>query len=212
MKEVVKFGSWALLILLVFICFLLVTEPAEAQVPQAAKQYQRLVIQTARSVHGFDAPISLYAAQIEQESSWRPDVCSPFACGLTQQTDDNAQWLGTRYQDLRPANVFNPGWAVRALIHYNDFNHERVYEFQAGCQRWGATLACYNAGRGHVNRERIEAGRRGLDESVWFGSVDTVCLRKAEYCAETSHYAVAILIERQDKYLRWNDNHGGVCE
>ena len=48
--------------------------PARAQVPQAAQQHRALLVRTAHAAWGLDAPVAVFAAQVHQESAWRPDA------------------------------------------------------------------------------------------------------------------------------------------
>ncbi|ECE5264246.1 lytic transglycosylase domain-containing protein, partial [Salmonella enterica] len=45
-----------------------------AQPPQAALQYRDDVIRNARLEWGLSAPVADFAAQLHQESGWRPDA------------------------------------------------------------------------------------------------------------------------------------------
>ena len=65
----------ALAVLLVALCALAALLPpmAHAQVPQAAQQYRPLLVRTAHAFWGLDAPVAVFAAQVHQESAWRPD-------------------------------------------------------------------------------------------------------------------------------------------
>jgi len=55
------------------------------QPPQAALQYRSLLIRTAHADWGLDAPVAVFAAQVHQESAWRPDAVSHVgAQGLAQ--------------------------------------------------------------------------------------------------------------------------------
>ena len=49
---------------------------AQAQVPQPALQYRPLLTRTAHAVWGLDAPVAVFAAQVHQESAWRPSAVS----------------------------------------------------------------------------------------------------------------------------------------
>ena len=58
--------------------------------PLASLPYKRQLIREVHYRFGLDGPTAVMAAQIQQESGWRPGICSPFACGLTQFTPGTA--------------------------------------------------------------------------------------------------------------------------
>jgi soluble lytic murein transglycosylase-like protein len=172
-----------------------------AQVPQQASRYRPELTRASRVVWGIEAPIPAFAAQIHQESAWRPEVCSPYACGLTQFTPDTADWINTVYgTELGPKDRFNPVWAIRALVRYD----KHLYDATPGhtqCDRmWGA-LRKYNGGAGHWNMESRYAEDR-LDRS----SVDPQCgkaRRSVKHCPESLGYPRRILLQHQPKYALW---------
>ena len=49
---------------------------ALAQVPPAAQQHKRTLTRIAHSEWGLGAPVAVFAAQIHQESAWKPDAVS----------------------------------------------------------------------------------------------------------------------------------------
>ena len=72
-----------------------------AQPPQAALQYRDDVIRNARLEWGLSAPVADFAAQLHQESGWRPDAVSPAgAQGLAQFMPATADWISQLMPDL----------------------------------------------------------------------------------------------------------------
>jgi soluble lytic murein transglycosylase-like protein len=122
---------------------------AQAQVPPVAEQHRRDLTRISQSVWGLDAPVSLLAAQIQQESGWRPDAKSRVgAAGLTQFMPATARDVAARYE-LGPPNVLDPRWAMQAQSNYMRELH-RVIAAANESERFAFALASYNGGLGHV--------------------------------------------------------------
>lgn len=173
--------------------------------PRASLEYKRDVIREARAVWGLDAPVALFAGQIEQESAWRPKVCSPFACGLAQFTPATADWISGAYpEELDGADVYNPQWAIRALVRYDRHLHAAVVPAPVECDRFGFTLSAYNGGAGWIARDRrICAGVDGCDTGRWFGHVEKYSRRADWAIKENREYPRRILFQRQFNYTTW---------
>lgn len=174
---------------------------AYGQVPQAAHKYRADLVRASRVVWGLDAPVPAFAAQVHQESMWRPTVCSPYACGLTQFTPDTADWIQQMYGvELGPKDRFHPVWALRAMVRYN----KHLYDQTPGhtmCDRMWAVLRKYNGGPGHWNMESRYATDR-LDRL----EVDKTCgkaRRSVKHCPENLSYPRKILGTHQAKYAVW---------
>ena len=143
------------------------------------------------------ADTALLASQIQSESSWRPDVCSPAgACGLTQFMP--ATWRevveGTECEG-EPRT--NPVCAVRAQIRYmarqERFVAKRV-EPETRRDRIALALSSYNGGAGWVLRESRACGqRRGCRPGTWPSHVQAVCLRSEAACRENKAYPGRIM-------------------
>ena len=118
MARVLRDVLWALaLTLLCLLVSLLLPEPVRAQVPQAAQAHKRTLLRAAHAEWGLDAPVAVLAAQVHQESAWRPDAVSHVgARGLAQFMPATARWwcerVGLSAIDCQP---HNPTWALRAL-------------------------------------------------------------------------------------------------
>lgn len=187
---------------------------ADAQnqnIPRDAYKYQRMLTGQARQVWGIDAPIATFAAQIHQESYWRPNAKSPYAAGLTQFTPDTAKWMGEIFPELRNPDVFNPAWAVAALVRYDRWLWERVGS-PSNCDRMAFALAGYNGGLGWINRERNASPSREVNPSLWFGQVENVCLRAGWACKENRDYPRRILLLLEPWYETWGPRSCGEKE
>lgn len=134
-------------------------------------------------------------AQITVESAWRHDVCSPYACGLTQFT------LPT-WQDISPLtrpscegiDRFDPACATRAQIVYMRRLLKRYEYASTSRDRWMFSWAAYNGGPGWINRESKRCKRvHKCDPSRWEGNVEKFCIRANWACNENRAYPYKVL-------------------
>lgn len=184
---------------------LAVSIPADAQtIPRAALTYQRPLIANARAVWGLNAPIAILAAQVHQESSWRPDAKSAYAGGLGQFTPATADWISQKFPyELGTNQPFEPDWALRALARYDKFLFDRQSRAATLCDRWAFTLSSYNGGEGWVTKQKAATTRAGNDATRWFGHVERHRVRAAWAHDENVAYPRAILLRRQPPYRAW---------
>ena len=195
------------------VIFLLVVCPSVsyAQIPRAALQHQRTLIQNARFVFGLNAPIAILAAQVHQESGWRTDAQSKYAGGLAQFTPSTADWISQKFPyELGENQPFNPAWALRALARYDKFLYDRQPNAATECDRWAFTLSGYNGGEGWVNRDKRLAAMNRKDIKRWWGHVELYSPRAAWAIKENRDYPRRILLQRQPSYLVWG--LGVTCE
>lgn len=180
---------------------LAVAVSAAAQVPPAAHQYRAELTRAAHTQWGLDAPIAVFAAQIHQESGWRADAVSRVgAQGMAQFMPATAAWWCELHR-LSPADCQprNPVWAMRALVGYNRWLHQRINVFEPGHRMW-ATLRAYNGGLGHWQAESRNA------PSKTRAAIDAACgtaRRHVSHCAENLGYPHRILITLQPRYRAW---------
>lgn len=138
-----------------------------AEIPTRAQKYRSLLIREARMVWGMSAPVATFAAQIHQESAWRPDARSHAgAQGLAQFMPATARWLPTVAPRTGDPLPFSPSWSIRAMIEYDRWIFERIHAATA-CDRWAMTLSAYNGGLGWLRRDRALAASYGLNPSSW---------------------------------------------
>ena len=203
--------TWLLITLLGPFCaaalILLFAPPAMAQtVPAAAQRYEGLLKRNAQMLWGLHAPVATFAAQIHQESRWRPDAQSPVgAQGLAQFMPATANWIGGLYADLADRTPRNPTWAIRALVSYDRWLWDRISADDA-CQRMAYTLSAYNGGLGWVyKRQRLSA-----TPGVCLGATCQINPGvSAASQRENSHYPVVIIQQHQPLYAHWGP---GVCQ
>lgn len=181
-------------------------------IPIAAQQHRALLIRSAHMVWGLDAPIATFAAQIHQESYWRVNAKSPVgAQGLAQFMPTTAEWITAAYpKELASPQPYNPAWALRAMVKYDLYLHQRN-QARSQCDHWAMVLSAYNGGQGWVNRDRRLALASGADELAWFNSIENFNAgRSTANFRENRHYPRAILFRWEPLYVSagWGE---GVC-
>lgn len=174
--------------------------PAWGQIPQQAYLYRRQLVREARVQWGMTAPIPRLAAQIHQESGWREGARSGAgALGLAQFMPGTAEWISRIYPaDLGENQPLDARWAIRALVTYDRWLWDRLDAFRLGDDRWGAALASYNGGLGHIQREQRMA--EGCDNSRYFCCVQSQCRRADWACRENTQYPARILFILEPRY------------
>ena len=132
-------------------------------------------------------------AQVEAESSWRTDVCSPAgACGLAQFMPRTAV---EQFARVGCAGVPRTDDECSLKAQRNYMTELRVgWRCATEADTWPMAQACYNAGLGWLERERRACDRaRGCDPDRWAGHVSDHCLRKRPgACDETRTYVARI--------------------
>lgn len=173
-----------------------------AQVPRDAEKYRRDIVRNARLVWGLDAPVAVFAAQVQQESEFREDAKSYVgAQGLAQFMPTTATWIAGAYRDLDPPEPNNPAWALRALVTYDRHLWERTFAANE-CERAAKMLSSYNGGAGWVARDERAALAAGLDPLRWFDHVETVNAgRSASNWRENRGYPRRILRTLAPRYV-----------
>lgn len=206
-------GTWiALCLVLATLLLLSFCQPAHAQIPSAANGYQRELTRIVQQEWGMNGRVAVHAAQIHQESGWRPNVNSPVgAQGLSQFMPSTSAWIAEIYPDLGRAAPYSPTWAMRAQARYNRWHWQRLSSAADECQRWAFTLSAYNGGLGWVNRDRRLATAAGDDARVWFGSVEQYTSRASWARRENRHYVRHILLDLTPRYERAGWQGGAPC-
>lgn len=176
---------------------------ATADVPRAALQHRALLIRTSHAVWGLDAPVAVFAAQIHQESAWRPGAVSHVgAQGLAQFMPATARWIATTDPALAANTPFNPAWAMRALVAYDLHLYGRVPARFGPYDRMWLALRGYNGGEGHWRAEAATTGLRTPTRQ----QIDAACgqARRARvHCRENLGYPQRILVVIQPRYASW---------
>ena len=201
--------GWAgrLLIWLAVACALLSAASfASAQtVPREAQRYQLTLKREAQRVWGLGAPIATFAAQIHQESRWRPDARSPVgALGLAQFMPATADWIGGMDAGLRERAPLNPTWALRGLVTYDKWLFDRV-KADNRCEQMAFTLSGYNGGLGWVYKRQRASAQPGRCLGA------TCTINPGIHAAnqrENEHYPRVILLTYEPIYRHWG---AGSC-
>ena len=167
-----------------------------------SQQYRSELVRNARVVWGMDAPVSTFAAQIHQESAWRPGAVSAVgAQGMAQFMPATSSWIAGLYPALAQNAPFNPSWALRALVTYDRYLYDRI-RARDDCERMAMTLSAYNGGLGWISRDQKRASSSGLDPLIWWGSVETVNAgRSAANWRENRAYPDRIIHHHQPTYV-----------
>lgn len=181
-----------------------------AEIPPAANKHRRDLTRNAHMIWGLDAPVATFAAQIHQESGWRPDARSAYAYGLAQFTPATADWIGTLDPVLAGADAGNPVWALRALVRYDRWLWQRL-PAATDCDRMAFALAGYNGGAGWLTREQRAAAAAGMAPDRWWQAVETVCVRAEWACRENRGYPRRILQVLEPAYVRAGWGLGAGC-
>lgn len=190
------------LVLLITLALLAGCQPALAwQPPANAERYQRELTRIVQQTWGLDGSVDVHAAQIQQESAWRPEVDSPVgAQGLAQFMPSTSAWIAEIYPDsLGPAAPYSPGWAMRAMSRYDRWIWQRV-DAANSCERWAMTLSGYNGGLGWVWRDQKLASAAGDDASRWWGHVAEHTNRASWAKRENRDYVDRILLRYAPRY------------
>jgi len=148
-----------------FVLFLICVLAAYARaqpvaIPEASALYRHRVEQVVADVFGVNGSPARLAAQLHQESTWRPGVQSPAgAQGIAQFMPDTARWMQDRFaRELGAFDPWNPIQAIHAAALYDKWLYERVQPFGhsrlSECSRWAFTLRAYNGGETWLMRER----------------------------------------------------------
>ena len=199
--------SWIIVALVagLVVAGILASGAAHAQVPEACRAYERDITRQAHNTFGIaDPPISVLAAQMQQESSCNPRAQSPFASGLTQFTPGTVKDMAKRYPtELGAADPFNPRWAIAAqALYMRDLT--KATPGATWCDTWAFGLSGYNGGPGWLTRDRaLCLLANGCDRNRWFGHVELTPDRKRapHNIAENRGYPKRILLLLVPRYI-----------
>jgi soluble lytic murein transglycosylase-like protein len=182
---------------------------AAAQIPRDALQYRADLTRQARLAWGLNAPIADFAAQIHQESHWRPDAVSRAgAVGMAQFMPSTARWWCELHRlSARECQPEHPTWAIRALVGYDRWLWDRIHNTASDCDRMALTLSAYNGGLGWVQRDRALASSKGLDAGRYWDAVETVNAGRAAWAIkENRGYPLRILRALALRYASWGQS------
>lgn len=177
------------------------TPIAKGAIPVSALRFHALLVRSAQYAWGLDAPISTFAAQVHQESAWRPDAVSRVgAQGLAQFMPGTTTWIGGIDPQLAAREPFNPAWSLQAMVTYDRWLYERAPTRYSTCDRMHVVMRSYNGGLGHW---QAEAKATGLPTPSRL-QVDAACgraRRAALHCRENLDYPERILRRHEPAYV-----------
>ena len=170
--------------------------------PRTATMHRADLTRIAHSAWGLNAPIPVFAAQIQQESGWNPAAVSRVgAQGAAQFMPATTRWWCALNQltpeACQPTNIV---WAMRALVGYDLWLYQRVQGTDEFDRLWAA-LRSYNGGLGHWQKEAALA-KPLLSRSA----IDAACGRASRspvHCPENLGYPERILYHHQMRYASW---------
>lgn len=188
------------------LCLVLVFATGQAMafgVPAASERYRAEIVRSAHAGWGLDAPIPIFAAQIQCESGWREGVVNSIgAAGLAQFMPSTSAWIGTVYPELADVKPLDPRWAIRAMVLYDRYLWDRL-KAASPRERMALTLSAYNGGIGWTWRDQALAGKQGLDPGRWFDQVETVNAGRAGWAwNENRKYVRVILTDFTPRFER----------
>lgn len=142
------------------------------RVSDGAAMYRRMVEAAVSDYWGAEGSSARLAAQLHQESLWRPKARSVSgAMGLAQFMPATAQWVAEQFpRDLGQFDPWDPAQAIRGAALYDRWLWQRV-DGASACDRWAFTLSAYNGGLRWVQRDQITARNAGADPALWFDGV-----------------------------------------
>lgn len=195
---------WAFLALLFIVCAAIGQSYAADLVPREATKHRLELTRAAHQTWGLNAPIPVFAAQIQQESAWNSQATSPVgAIGMAQFMPATASWwCSLNSLSAIQCQPNNPQWAMQALVGYDKWLYERTWGLSE-YDRMHAVLRAYNGGLGHWQREALlaAANKRATREQV-----DAMCgkvKRHISFCPENLNYPRRILNVYQPRYVGW---------
>ncbi|MEO7343225.1 MAG: transglycosylase SLT domain-containing protein [Methylotenera sp.] len=176
-------------------------------IPRAALKHRAELTRAAHSVWGLNAPIPVFAAQIQQESGWNASAVSHVgALGMAQFMPATSTWW-CEINQLSNAQCLpnNPQWAMRALVGYDLWLYQRVKGVNE-YDKMHAALRSYNGGLGHWQREAALAVNSNAGRQYNRVAIDSMCgkaKRSYIHCRENLTYPHRILNIYQPRYYGW---------
>lgn len=185
---------------------------SDPRIPAEAQKYRRQIIKAWQYYFGLAESPATGFGQIHQESRFKSTARSSVgAAGLAQFMPSTADWINSVLPiDQKcyngPAGCpLDPTWAINALSAFDS----RLFTVYGRIttepdERWGFSLAAYNAGEGSVVKERAKCfALRDCVSAKWFGNTENMCSRLPANCRETKEYSDIILHKWRPLYASW---------
>jgi membrane-bound lytic murein transglycosylase MltF len=196
--EKLRILVWSAVLLFIAACMAIGACIAHAA--DLCQQYRPTLTREAQAVFGLNAPIPALVSQLYQESHCDADVTAwDNGRGLAQFMDGTAAQVAKTFPELGVPDPYNPKWAIRAQVRYDDWLGDRVKGDDA-CQHWAAIFKSYNAGVGFV----IRAQHRSPQPGLWFNVTENINAGQGAKNFEYSRlYPRLILFKHQHLYAAW---------
>lgn len=179
---------------------------ASVIIPEASALYRHRVEQAVADVWGVQGSPARLAAQIHQESAWRPKAASPAgAQGLTQFMPATAKWIAERFpEQLGQFDPWDAHQAILAAAIYDKWLLDRIQAIGhtplSECTRWHFALRGYNGGEQWLLRDRgLTVAQRG-NPNDW-QSVERFRTRSEAAHRENTQYPRRILLTLEPAYI-----------
>lgn len=200
-----RLSWWLIFIVALMLVCIRVHAADRIVIPEASALYRHRVERVAADVWGVDASPARLAAQLHQESAWKPTAKSlAGAQGIAQFMPPTAAWLGQRYPELAQFDPLDADQAILAATLYDHDIYGRMKPIGKGqlsaCTRWNFTLRGYNGGEGWLQRDRTLARTSGANPDDW-QAVERYRTRAAATHAENIAYPRRILLTLEPAYI-----------
>jgi soluble lytic murein transglycosylase-like protein len=198
----------------------LAASPAQAQsrvaIPEASALYRHRVEQAVADVWGVNASPARLAAQLHQESGWRPKATSPVgAQGVAQFMPATAKWIAELFPDkLGQFDPWDAQQAILAAAIYDKWLLDRVQPLgwtrMSECTRWNFALRGYNGGEQWLLRDRGLTVANKADPNDW-RSVERFRTRSVSNHQQNIDYPRRILLVLEPAYIAAGWPGTAVC-
>lgn len=178
----------------------------------AGALYRRQIEQVVTDLWGVHGSPARLAAQLHQESGFRPGVRSHAgAQGMAQFIPSTARWIAQQYPaQLGQFDPWDPVQAIRAAAIYN----RHLLAEHAGatpCDHYALALSAYNGGGTHLRREQRLAQQAGDNPRRWWGHTERQRTRSPANWRENRDYVRRILIDLEPAYIDAGWSGTAVC-
>lgn len=194
-RTVNNVGLWLFVVAWCALCAYCMHAPAHAHPSDA---YRSQIQRETQFRFGIPAPVTVIAAQIQQESAWNPLARSPVgAQGLMQFMPATSAWANTA-AGFGSVDPFNPAWSIRAGVWYDRWLYDRI-KANSPCDRWMFTLSAYNGGLGYVYKRQKLSPTPGSWDAT--GTINPGITPPNQ--RENESYAPRILYRHQPGFKSW---------
>lgn len=174
--------SLVMVILAAFVVVCFADSVRGAELPAGYYKHGRECAKIQQRVYGLAYWSSLLLAQIHQESWWRADVCSPYACGLTQFTP--ATQRAIERQIGVSGSIFKPEHGCLLQGHLmRELARDAGPRFDGFVAQWSAAFRTYNGSPASFWREHTLCDRPRSTVAM-----EGCCVRRRAFCRENVEY------------------------